>query len=184
MKRGKWNKYIWETKDIVFLKLNYNRMTNQELADALGIKLTKCREKIYELGLQRFDMEYWTDEQIQFLLDNYKELGNVELAEILQENTPKEKGWHKNHIAKKMGYLGLSRTPQESQKIIERNRKMGRNNTVAKSWPARRRNKKWESYNHFAKELGYKDLAEAFFALGRETFKQKYDEANEMGQVA
>ncbi|KAA2218280.1 hypothetical protein [Maribacter flavus] len=183
MKRGKRGKYIWETKDIVFLKMNYKQMTNQELADALGIKMNRCRKKIYELGLQRYRMEYWTKEQVQFLLDNFKELGGVELAEILQENNPKKKGWHKNHINKKMAQLGLKRTPEDYQKIIERNIKNGRH-TGAKSWPSRRRNKKWESYNDFAKELGYKNLAEAFFALGRETFKQKYDEANEIGQVA
>tara|TARA_R110002050_G_scaffold69507_2_gene150316 strand:+ start:5351 stop:6139 length:789 start_codon:yes stop_codon:yes gene_type:complete len=77
MKRGKWGKHIWEDQDIKFLKDNYRAMTNRELAAGLGIKLTTCRTKLYELGLKRMEMEYWTQEQIQFLKNNFGELWNA-----------------------------------------------------------------------------------------------------------
>ncbi|WP_421801788.1 hypothetical protein [Flagellimonas sp.] len=124
--RGKYNKYIWDEQHIKFLRSNYENMTNQELADALDIKLTKCREKLYELGLQRMHLEYWTDEQVEFLRDNYTIMGDTEIAEIFQENWPKKKGWTKNHIAKKRSYLNLKRTDLQKQRIQDRNVKMGR----------------------------------------------------------
>ena len=59
--------HIWEDKDIKFLKDNYKNLTNPQLAKGLGIKLTTCRKKLYELGLKRMEMEYWNDEMINFI---------------------------------------------------------------------------------------------------------------------
>ena len=167
MKRGKWDKHIWEKKDIQYLKDNYRTMTNKELAAGLGIKLTTCRNKIYELGLQRFKLEHWNKSQIQFLLDNYREIGNVELAEILQENTPKKKGWTKNHIAKKMGYLKLSRTEEEIEAIKIRNAA----SSYSKMALTNRKRHQFEREDKRAKEMGYTCIAEAIIHLGKEQFK-------------
>ena len=125
MKRGKWDKHIWEDQDIKFLKDNYQTMTNRELAAGLGIKLTTCRTKLYQLGLKRMEMEYWTQEQIQFLKDNYLEMGDTEMAEIFNEVCPKEKGWSKKHIEKKRRYLKLKRSKAVQKKVHDRNVELG-----------------------------------------------------------
>lgn len=125
MKRGKWDKHIWEEQDIKFLKDNYQSMTNRELADGLGIKLTTCRTKLYQLGLKRMEMEYWTEEQIQFLKDNYLEMGDTEMAEIFNETCPKEKGWRKKHIEKKRRYMKLKRSKAVQKRIHARNVELG-----------------------------------------------------------
>jgi hypothetical protein len=125
MKRGKWDKHIWEDQDIKFLKDNYQTMTNRELAAGLGIKLTTCRTKLYELGLKRMEMEYWTEEQIQFLNDNYLEMGDTEMAELFNEFFLKEKGWSKKHIEKKRRYLKLKRSKAVRKKIHARNVEKG-----------------------------------------------------------
>lgn len=126
IERNKYGKYLWEKEHVDFLKANWPTMTNQELADALGIKLTKCREKLYQLGLKRMELQYWTDEQVKFLRDNYKNMGDTELAEIFSERWPKKKGWSKKHIEKKRRYLKLKRTASERLRVNRRNIEMGR----------------------------------------------------------
>lgn len=126
MKRGKYGKYIWEKKDLEFLKANWPAMTNKELSEALGITLTKCREKLYELGLKRMELEYWTDDQTQFLLENYESIGDAELADIFNDLWEKRKGWTKKHIEKKRRYLKLKRTREQIKAIHSRNVKAGR----------------------------------------------------------
>lgn len=125
MKRQAPNKIRWTRKMIRFLKDNYSGMTNQQLADGLGLKLTSVRTKLYELGLKRMELEYWTPEQVQYLLDNYRNIGDHELADIYQRRWPKRKGWSPKHIEKKRRYLNLKRTKQEKLNILERNKKRG-----------------------------------------------------------
>ena len=108
-----WNKIDWTDKRLKFLKENYNTMTNQQIADSLGLKITAVRHKCYELGLYKMTLEYWTDEQVDFLLKNYKEKGDTELSEIFNEKWHKDKGWTKKHIEKQRRYLKLKRTPEE-----------------------------------------------------------------------
>ena len=175
MKRGKYGKHIFEIQDIMFLRLNYMRMTNQELANALGVTLTVCRNKMKQHGLVRMKLEAWTKDQEQFLLDNYKEIGNVEMARILQETSPKAKGWDKRHISKKMGYLNISRTPAEIEAIVSENIRKGRHITSNKkvSILTRAEHRLFEKQNKVAKQLGYTCIAEAIFAMGEDKFKTK-----------
>lgn len=119
MKRAAWNKINWTPQMIDFLKRNFEKMTNQELADALGLKLTTTRCKLYELGLKRMELEYWTDEQVEFLKDNYHSKGDTEIAIIFDEKYQKEKGWTKKHIEKKRRQLGLKRNERQIKKIME-----------------------------------------------------------------
>lgn len=121
--RGKIELTADETK---FIKQNWKRLSNQQLADSLGLKLTRTRMFLYEMGLKRMELEYWTDEQISFLLDNYKEIGDVELAEIFNSKWVKNKGWTKKHIEKKRRYLKLKRTAEELDDIFLRNLEAGR----------------------------------------------------------
>lgn len=121
-----WNKIDWTPERIYFLQKNFYQLTNKQLADQLGLKLTSVRTKCYELGLRRMDLEYWTDEQIEFLKDKYKEIGDSELAELFNCFWEKKKGWTKKHIEKKRRYLNLKRTTEENQKIKVRNHEAGR----------------------------------------------------------
>lgn len=133
----KYGKIELSAAEIQFLKDNWNKMTNKELADKLGLKLTKTRNVLYSLGLKRMELEYWTEEQIKFLLENYKEIGDVELAEIFNEKWIKNKGWTKKHIEKKRRYLKLKRTAEELEEIFIRNLESGRFQECAR--------KRWET---------------------------------------
>lgn len=110
-------KTIWTVEMDNFLKSNYQTLTNQQLATALGLKLTVTRNRLSQLGLKRFEMEYFTKEQLDYLLANYKTTGNVRIANYLNANLPKNKPWTENHIVKKMGYLGLKRSEEELELI-------------------------------------------------------------------
>lgn len=129
-------KITLEPHEEQFLKDNFYKMTNRELANALGLKLTKLRTFAYAMGLKRMELQYWTVEQITFLKDNYKHIGDTELAEIFDVKWYKEKGWTKKHIEKKRRYLKLQRTTAQRTAIRERNILMGRFKDCAK--------KRWE----------------------------------------
>ncbi len=128
--KGKYGKILLSEEDYKFIKDNWPQMSNQELADSLGLKRTRLRNELYELGLKRMTQEYWTKEQVDFLKSNYKDLGDVEIAKFLEANWPKEKPWTKSHISKKRGYLKLNRTPEEVEKILKRNLKLGNSGFV------------------------------------------------------
>jgi|SRR5690606_9192884 len=122
----KYGKIVLSQEEIQFLKDNWKKLTNQQLADHLGLSLTKTRMVLYDLGLKRMELEYWTDEQTEFLLANYKEIGDVELAEIFNSKWIKNKGWTKKHIEKKRRYLKLKCTAAELENIFFRNLESGR----------------------------------------------------------
>lgn len=108
-----------------FLKENWQTMTNKQLAAALGLNLTRTRTELYNLGLKRMELEYWTDQQIKYLRENFRRIGDKELAEIFNTKYPKQKSWKSHHIQKKMSYLGLKRNKLDWFLIKERNRENG-----------------------------------------------------------
>lgn len=112
-KRHAHNAITWTRAMITFLQRNYHRMSNRELSDGLGLRLTSVRMKLYELGLKRMELEYWTDEQVAYLKDHFRSKGDQELADEFQQVWPKKKIWSKKHIEKKRKYLGLVRSIQE-----------------------------------------------------------------------
>lgn len=120
------SKRLFTPEEEKFIRSNYDSMTNQELADAIGWKLTSFRTRVYELGYKRMELEYWTDEQVDFLRQNYRTIGDVEIAEIFQDRWTKQKNWSKKHIEKKRRYLKLKRTKQEVKAIHQRNVDQGR----------------------------------------------------------
>jgi hypothetical protein len=120
------SKTVWLSSEIDFLLDNYECMTNAELAQELGMKLTKVRTKLYELGHKRMEMEYWTDEQVLFLKENYQVMGDVEMAEGFNQMYYKAKSWSKKHIEKKRRQLNLKRTEAEKDAIRDRNTAQGR----------------------------------------------------------
>lgn len=119
--KGKHGKIIFSESDIQFIKDHFQSMTNQQIADALGLKKTIVRMKAYELGLQRINLEYWPDDAETFLRNNYGKIGDKEMADIFNKTFQKTKGWTHNHIQKKMSQLGLKRNKHNWLVILERN---------------------------------------------------------------
>jgi len=109
-----------------FIRANYDKMTNKELAASLGVCLQTVRDKCYAMGLLRMKLEYWSDEQTQYLRDNYRQIGDSELAEIFNTRWVKQKTWTIKHIEKKRMYLKLKRTKDELSAIHDRNVEQGR----------------------------------------------------------
>ena len=115
------NATVWTDEMISYLKKNFFKKSNRELAHGLGLRLRVTRTKCYQLGLKKMEMEYWTDEQVIFLKENYKNIGDKELAIIFNKKYKKNKGWTHKHIDKKRKYLNLKRTADEIKKIRSRN---------------------------------------------------------------
>jgi len=134
MDTGKRGKIIFSPKDYKFIQDNWLKMTNPELAAALGLKLTRLRNELHSMGLKRMEMEYWTTEQIEYLKQSFGDVGDVELAEFFQYTWPKGKLWTCKHIRKKRVYLDLHRTPEQIASIRRRNSETGRYDNVKKRW--------------------------------------------------
>lgn len=132
------NKITLTPEQITYLKANFHSKTNQQLAEALGLKITMLRTRCYEMGLKRFEMEYWTKEQITYLKRYYRTIGDTELASLFSKKWHKNKGWSKKHIEKKRRYLKLKRTPHQRAAIKQRNISKGMfKNCVVNSWITR-----------------------------------------------
>lgn len=110
---------------IDFIERNFDRMSNQKMADKFGVNITLVRTQCYLLGKYRMNLEYWTREQINFLKRNYKKIGDKELAILFNKKWKKEKSWTWKHMEKKRLYLKLKRTGDEIRAIKERNTKRG-----------------------------------------------------------
>ena len=126
MRKVNSNKIVLSAEQIRFAKLNHKKMTTAELAQALGLKKTVCRMRLYELGLYHLELEYWTKEQVNFLEKNYQKMGDTEIAEIFSKRWPKKKRWTGKHICKKRGYLKLKRSLKQLEEIKKRNIANGR----------------------------------------------------------
>ena len=122
---------VWTEEMIQFTKDNFYKITNQELANALGLRLTVVRNMTRRLGLQHYALEYWTDEQAAFVKANYRTMGDTIIAEKLQELYPREKKWTRKHVHKKRLYMDLHRTRKELQVIVsEHSQPGGRSHTI------------------------------------------------------
>jgi hypothetical protein len=122
---GKYGKIIFSDDDIQFIKDNFQTMTNEQIANDLGLKRTIVCTKAYELGLQRMKLESWPDEAVQYLKENYHKIGDREMCRHFATTFPKQKGWTSKHIQKKMSQLGLKRNKLHWYCIKERNRDNG-----------------------------------------------------------
>jgi HNH endonuclease len=161
------NKIIWTAAEIEFLKTNYNTLTNAQLHEALGKNISQhsMRNKLYEMGLYKLELEFWTPEMVEYLLKIYKKTGDTEIANIFNDKFPKNKTWTKKHIEKKRRYLNLKRSQLQLKKIKERSRLDGaysRGNI--KMWQTRGANAlgtvvKWSDNSMIKTANGYEFLA-------------------------
>lgn len=113
MKKQRRNIINWTPEMIRFIKKNWRRMTNAQMAANLKMKVSTVNNKRQRLGLSKMEMQKWTPEQTKFLQANYKTIGDKELAKIFNTKWEKKKGWTLKHIEKKRMYLGLKRTPAQ-----------------------------------------------------------------------
>lgn len=134
MPTKKGNLIVLSPEEIQYIKDNWETRTNPQLADDLGLRLTRLRYFLAEMGLKRIEMEYWTPEQVDFLKSNYKKMGDIELSEIFEAEWPKNKKWTEKHIRKKRCYLNLHRTEKQVEAVRRRNVKAGRYNTANQRW--------------------------------------------------
>lgn len=122
---GKYGKILFSNEDLQFIKDNFQLMTNAQIAEKLGLKITLVRMKAYEMGLQRFKLELWPLAAVNYLRDNFRTTGNNEIAKYFNTHFLKNKNWSKRHISKKLSQLNLQRTIQDLYNIRERNRQLG-----------------------------------------------------------
>ena len=108
-------KTIFKASEIAYLKENYLRRTNKQLALHIGKKLTVVRMKLYELGLARHKQKEkaWQDWEDFILRANYKSTGDVQLSKMI--------GRPKGGVRKRRITLGLIRTVPEINSIVEAN---------------------------------------------------------------
>lgn len=138
VKREAHNKIVFTEEQHAFLRQNFHKMTNKQLADALGLKMTRLRNELAKLGLKRMELEYFTQEQLGVILRNWKTKGDTEIADMLNEQFPKNKPWTKKHICKKRRYLGLIRDKEQLDAIFLRNKAMGKfKDCPVKAWKTR-----------------------------------------------
>jgi len=123
--KGKYGKIIFSSDDIRFISNNFHSMTNRQLADAMGLKMTTVRTKAYSMGLRRMALEHWPEKATQYLKDNYRKIGDREIVRHFNKTFPKKKGWTVSHISKKMAQLNLKRNKLDWYIIKERNRRNG-----------------------------------------------------------
>jgi hypothetical protein len=139
-----WNATTWTPGMIRFVKRNWRKKTNKELATHLGLRLTVTRNKLRELGLKRMELEYWNSSMIVFLKASYQTLGDVEIMNFFKRNYPKQKGWKRNAISKKRKQIGLMRTIAQVKEIAKRNsRKGGPCYTIEKNSASRNMHPVW-----------------------------------------
>lgn len=121
-------KIKWTPGMIQYIRLNFGKLNNQQLADDLGLKITSVRIKAYELGLRNYVQEDWTKAQTEYLIENFTLIGDVDIANYLNIHLPRKYGrFTKKSIRKKRGYLKLSRTTEQIKNIRHKNSSAGGN---------------------------------------------------------
>jgi len=85
----------WTKKEVEFLKKNYGKMSNKEIAKRLNRSYGSIQPKAKELGLK---FEYWTKRQINLLRELYPNESNKKISKIIKKNLSAI-----NHMAKRLG---------------------------------------------------------------------------------
>ena len=93
---------FWSQEDDLFLKNNFLRYTDNELALKLNRTEIAIRARRTTLGLQRFKMKDFTAEEIKYLKENYQVKSLKELSNALNRSV--------NSIAQKCNSIGLHKS--------------------------------------------------------------------------
>lgn len=74
----------WSDQEVEFLVMNYNSMTHEEIAFALGRTKQSIQKKLHYIDLRKYSkMENWSKEEIQYLRQNYKNGSIIQLQNHL-----------------------------------------------------------------------------------------------------
>ena len=79
---GKRYEIVLEPIEENFIRDYFAVLTNQQLADCVGLRLTRLRMFTAKMGLKRMTLEFWSKDQVKFLKDNYKHIGDSELVDM------------------------------------------------------------------------------------------------------
>lgn len=90
----------WNSNEINYLKENYGKKTNEEIAKYLGKTISSVQHKAEREGIK--SSKYWTDDEIEFLKNNYKDMTYKELSNKL--------GRSKSAIDIKINKLGFKKS--------------------------------------------------------------------------
>ncbi len=91
----------WTKEEEEFIKANYKKYSNKELAEKFGVTESAIQSKLSKMGLTRQKQKKWTKEDEEFLKGNYMNMTDEELAEKLNV-TPIA-------IKRKLNRMGLKR---------------------------------------------------------------------------
>jgi Zn-dependent peptidase ImmA (M78 family) len=108
----------WSNEEEDFLKKNYNKMSNKELADKFGVTTISIQRKLSRLNLIRQVQKKWSETEEDFLRENYCDMSDSELAKKF-DVTPIA-------IKRKLNRLGLRRGQRkkvsgEEKKVVQEN---------------------------------------------------------------
>ncbi|MFA7577775.1 MAG: hypothetical protein WC002_06860 [Candidatus Muiribacteriota bacterium] len=92
----------WSKEEEDFLKKNFNKMSNKDLADKFNVTTISVQRKLSRLNLIRQVQKKWSDKEEKYLKENYNDKSDAELAKYF-DVTPIA-------VKRKLNRLGLKRT--------------------------------------------------------------------------
>jgi len=91
----------WTSEEEDFLRANYNKMSNKELAEKFNVTTISIQRKLSRLNLIRQVQKKWTEKEEKYLRENYQEFSDAQLSKKFNV-TPIA-------IKRKLNRLGLRR---------------------------------------------------------------------------
>jgi Zn-dependent peptidase ImmA (M78 family) len=101
----------WTKEEEEFLKKNFNKMNNKELAEKFGVSTIAIQRKLSRLNLIRQVQKKWTKKEEEYLKEHYLEMTDAELA--------KKFGVTPIAVKRKLNRLGLTRKNKKKSKKVE-----------------------------------------------------------------
>lgn len=111
------NKINLTPEQVQYIRDHHGVITNQAIADHIGMKLRTLRTKLYDMGLFKVKMTYWTNEQAEYIRNNYQTVGDTEIAKSMTKLFPTQGGWSKKQVTCKRINMGLHRTNEQLDAI-------------------------------------------------------------------
>lgn len=112
-------KKVWKDSYTKFLKRNYDKMTQREIAESLGVRLGHIRFMCYKHGLIKAKKIIWTFEEKAYLSTHYRLIGDVELAKNMTDKFGRP--FTKQMIEHAMSRMNLKRSDDEVERIKKNN---------------------------------------------------------------
>ena len=91
----------WDREQNIFIKNNYQNMSDKELANSLGRTVEAVKSQRKKLKLSRLSKRRWTKKEDEFLKQNYEEYSLKAMGNILNRS-PKQ-------VSYRLSKIGLSK---------------------------------------------------------------------------